>query len=69
MIVPIVVQALGTQAAISIIRMVAEAWPSAVRAKFIDAVETERLGLHEGTFAHYRIGPSEFKNWKNAWEG
>lgn len=35
--------------------------------KFIEAVETELLSLHEGNFARYRIKPSEFKTWKDTW--
>ena len=38
------------------------------RQKFIEVVESELLSLHEGNFARYYIGPSEFKRWKEAWE-
>lgn len=41
--------------------------PEADRAKFIEVVETELLGLHEGNFARYRIRPSEFAAWKTIW--
>ncbi|GAC1705296.1 MAG: hypothetical protein NVS9B7_09830 [Flavisolibacter sp.] len=37
------------------------------QAKFIEAVETELLNLHEGNFARYYIRPAEFKVWKDAW--
>ncbi len=36
--------------------------------RFIEAAETELLGLHEGNFARYRIRPSEFFSWKSIWE-
>ena len=39
------------------------------RAKFVEVVETELLGLHEGNFARYKIRPSEFAAWKAVWEG
>lgn len=38
------------------------------QAKFIEAVETELLSLHEGNFARYWIRPSEFRHWKEIWE-
>lgn len=39
------------------------------RAAFIDAVQAELIGLHEGNFARYKVRPSEFYAWKGAWEG
>jgi hypothetical protein len=42
--------------------------PANDRAKFIEVVETELLGLHEGNFARYKIRPSEFAAWKAVWE-
>ena len=39
----------------------------AEREQFREIVEGELLGLHEGNFARYRITPSEFKNWQQAW--
>lgn len=42
----------------------AKSIPSEDQAKFIEAVETELLYLHEGNFARYRIRPSEFRQWK-----
>ncbi|WP_262481000.1 hypothetical protein [Algoriphagus resistens] len=35
--------------------------------QFIEVVETELLGLHEGDFVRYRIKPSEFSAWKKYW--
>lgn len=40
--------------------------PETERPQFIEAVETELLSLHEGNFARYWIKPSEFKQWKTA---
>jgi len=37
------------------------------RSKFIEAVETELMALHEGNFARYWITPNEFKRWKSGW--
>jgi Fic family protein len=42
--------------------------PEKDQAKFIEAVETELLSIHEGNFARYRVRPAEFKRWKEAWE-
>jgi hypothetical protein len=39
----------------------------AEREQFREVVESELLGLHEGNFARYRIAPSEFRTWKQAW--
>jgi len=38
------------------------------QAKFIEVVEIELLGLHEGNFVRYRIKPSEFSVWKKRWD-
>lgn len=37
------------------------------QSKFIQAVETEILSLHDGNFARYWIRPAEFQAWKQAW--
>ena len=37
------------------------------REKFRETAERELLGLHEGNFARYRIKPSEFATWWEAW--
>ena len=37
------------------------------RARFREIAERELLGLHEGSFARYRITPSQFAAWQNAW--
>ena len=37
--------------------------------RFREVAERELLGLHEGNFARYRIRPSEFAAWREAWTG
>ena len=49
-----------------------EAWVEAniaehERTRFRETVERELLSLHEGNFARYRITPSEFAAWQEAW--
>ena len=41
--------------------------PQQDHGRFIEMVETELMSLHEGNFARYRISPSEFKKWQEAW--
>lgn len=41
--------------------------PAPDRDRFREAAENELLGLHEGNFARYRIRPSEFAAWQQAW--
>lgn len=38
------------------------------RARFIEAAESELLGLHEGNFARYQVRPSEFDAWRKVWD-
>jgi hypothetical protein len=38
------------------------------RARFIEAAETDILGLHEGNFARYQIRPGEFAAWQAVWK-
>ena len=37
--------------------------------RFRDVAEREPLSLHEGSFARYRVRPSEFEAWQEAWTG
>ena len=37
------------------------------RERFRETVERELLSLHEGNFARYRVTPSEFAAWQEAW--
>lgn len=41
--------------------------PKENSAKFIEAVETELLSLHEGNIARYKIRISDFETWRKAW--
>ena len=41
---------------------------AADRARFVQIVESEIASLHEGNFARYRVRPSEFAEWRRAWE-
>ena len=38
------------------------------RDRFAQIVESEIASLHEGNFARYRVRPSEFAEWRKAWE-
>ncbi len=38
------------------------------RQRFIEIVEAELAGLHEGNFARYRVRPSEFAAWRQVWD-
>ena len=42
--------------------------PAADRQRFIAAVETELLSLHEGNFARYGVSPAQYKAWKMVWD-
>lgn len=37
------------------------------RKRFIEAVETEIMSLHEGNIARYRLRTSEYGAWREAW--
>ncbi len=41
--------------------------PQEDRKRFIEVAETELMALHEGNIARYRLRPSEFRVWHNAW--
>lgn len=63
----IVRNGIGKEGAALFVKKEAEKIPENDRNKFIEAIETEILVLHEGNFARYRISPSEFKYWKSNW--
>lgn len=46
----------------------ADRFPKPEMGKFIEVVETELMGMHEGNFARYRIAPAEFKKWRGVWK-
>jgi hypothetical protein len=37
------------------------------QARFVEVIETELIGLHEGNFARYRVRPGEYQSWRKAW--
>ncbi len=41
--------------------------PEEERNRFIEVAETELMALHEGNIARYRLRPSEFSAWQDAW--
>ena len=41
--------------------------PDEDKARFIEVVETELSGLHEGNIVRYRLKLSEFKDWHSGW--
>lgn len=48
-------------------RHATSAIPGADRARFVELAETELTSLHEGNIARYRLRPSEFAGWQQAW--
>lgn len=41
--------------------------PHTDRARFLEVVETEIMGLHEGNIARYRLRPSQYQKWRKTW--
>jgi Fic family protein len=56
------------QAAAYVRRFATEQIDEGDRARFEEIAEDELLGLHEGNFARYQIGPGEFKAWRDIWD-
>lgn len=52
---------------IGLIKVRALKLPGKDQNKFVEAVETELMNLHEGNFARYMIRPQEFKAWQLVW--
>jgi hypothetical protein len=63
----IILKAMPSKEATDYISQKSNGLPETQRAKFIEAVETEILSLHEGNFARYRVSPNEFLRWKSVW--
>ena len=42
--------------------------PEQDRARLVEVIETQLLSLHEGSIARYRLRPSEYQAWKEAWD-
>lgn len=51
-----------------IVAWAADRVDSVDRGRFIEIVEAELTGLHEGNFARYQVRPSEFAAWRRVWE-
>jgi hypothetical protein len=64
----VVINAMGKIEASDTVKVEARKLAEEDQAKFIEVVETELLGLHEGNFVRYRIKPSEFSVWKKRWD-
>jgi len=63
----IVTDTLDAPSALKEIQQEALLIPKEDSAKFIEAVETELLSLHEGNIARYKIRSADFAKWKKAW--
>ncbi len=64
----IVAGAIPPEKAVTLINNKSLALPGDDRARFIEAVDTELLSLHEGNFARFWIRPSEFEKWRTVWK-
>lgn len=64
----IISKGFNREMAIALINDRALQLPSTDRAKFIEAVETDLMSLHEGNIARYWISPAEFRKWKDVWD-
>lgn len=67
LITSIISNATASKEASKLIEAESKKLPATDQAKFIEAVETELMALHDGNFARYRISPNEFKQWKAVW--
>jgi Fic family protein len=68
LIADIVSTGLGHREASERIQAKAKELSESDQAKFVEAIDTELLSLHEGNFARYWITPAEFNRWKEIWE-
>lgn len=67
-ILNIVLQKLNKNQTVLTIKNQAKNLPIDDQSRFIEAVETELLGMHEGNYARYRISFDEFKEWQKIWD-
>jgi hypothetical protein len=65
----IIIQTLPPTQAQAYILAYSRQLPQADRETFVNVVESELLGLHEGNFARYRVLPSQFAAWQVTWKG
>ncbi|MBP8148640.1 MAG: hypothetical protein KAY21_02870 [Limnohabitans sp.] len=64
----VVRQKMNKEQAVRHIQQVAHQMEALHRPRFIEVVETQLLHLHEGNMARYRLRPSEFRQWQEAWQ-
>ncbi|MFA6498487.1 MAG: Fic family protein [Desulfurivibrionaceae bacterium] len=56
------------QQATAFIREIARGMaPANEFSRFVEVVETELIGLHEGNIARYRLRPEEYRKWRRTW--
>lgn len=67
MITKVVVEKLNRTEAVDHIEKKSKKLSQEDQQRFVEAVETELLNLHEGNYARYWIKPSQFKIWKENW--
>jgi hypothetical protein len=67
MITKVVVENFSRKEAVDLIEKKSKKLTLEDQHRFVEAVETELLNLHEGNYARYLIKPSEFKIWKENW--
>ncbi|MFO1348121.1 MAG: Fic family protein [Pseudomonadales bacterium] len=63
----IVIGVLQKAVSLQVIKKQAKNLPQQQQARFIEVVETELQGLHEGNIARYRITPSQYRAWRERW--
>jgi hypothetical protein len=65
----VIQQQLGKKEAIAKIGAWADSnIPPEDRQRFVEIAESELIGMHEGNFARYKVRPTEYYAWKQAWE-
>lgn len=67
LVTEVVTEAMPKSLATGLIKLRALKLPKEDQNKFVEAVETELINLHEGNFARYMIRPAEFKAWQLVW--
>ncbi len=64
----VVTERLNKKEAVAVIRQKAnEDIPEEDKIRFIETVEIELRGLHEGNIARYKLRPSEYEMWQKVW--
>ncbi len=68
LIFTIVTNAMDGLSAMKKIQLESQLIPKEDSAKFIEAVETELLSLHERNIARYKIRNADFEKWRKVWD-